>query len=156
MSIRRQSTDTCTLKLSALSSSSASRLSRQHAQSLSSDTISSELAPRSYFTSGIDTVSLISSDVQTVCFFGNLFSEVLLPTPVEPTVRLPENFTAETSRPPTPNFTDYPFRVDGITIYEPQSDPRFNLLTERFINNNNTMTNVKNPNTKAFKILTKS
>ena len=106
--------------------------------------------------SGIDTASLIASDVQTVCFSGNLFSEFLLPTPVEPTVRLPEHFTADYSRPPTPNFTDYPLRVDGITIYEPQSDPRFNLLTERFINNNDTTTNVKNSNSKSFKILTKS
>ena len=27
-------------------------------------------------------------------------------------------------------------RVDGITIYDPQNDPRFSILAERFITNN--------------------
>ena len=49
---RRLSTDTSTLNLSALSSNSALRLVRQHAQSLSSETHSSELIPSPYFTSG--------------------------------------------------------------------------------------------------------
>ena len=30
----------------------------------------------------------------------------------------------------------YPLRVDGITIYDPQNDPRFPILAERFITNN--------------------
>ena len=111
---------------------------RQHAQPHSSETHSSELVPQSYFTSGIDTASLISSDVQTACLSGNLFAEVSVPTPVQPTVRLPEFFTADNSRPPTPIFADYPLRVDGITIYEPRFDPRFTLLAERFIHNNDT------------------
>ena len=39
----------------------------------------------------------MSSDVQTAFLSGNLFSEVLVPTPVQPTVRLSEYFTADTS-----------------------------------------------------------
>ena len=65
-----------------------------------------------------------------------MISEVLVPTPVQPTVRLPECSTAVNSRTPTPNFADYPLRVDGITIYEPRFDPRFTLLAERFIHKN--------------------
>ena len=136
---RRLRTDTSTLNFSALSSSSASRLLRQHAQPQSSETHSSELVPQSYFTSGVDTASLISSDVQTAYLSGNLFSEVLVPTSVQPTVRFPEYFTVDNSRPPAPNFADYPLRVDGITIYEPRYDPRFTLLAERFIHNNDTL-----------------
>ena len=56
-------------------------------------------------------------------------------------MRIPEYFTADHSRPPTPNFTDYPIRVDGNTIYDPQNDPRFPILTERFITNNNSISN---------------
>ena len=73
------------------------------------------------------------SDVQTAYLSGNLFSEVLVPTAVQSTVRLPANFTTDNCRPPTPNFADYPLRVDGITLYEAESDPRFTLLKERFI-----------------------
>ena len=61
---RRLSTDTSTLNLSALSSNSALRLVRQHAQPLSSETHSSELIPSPYFTSGFDTAPLLSSDAQ--------------------------------------------------------------------------------------------
>ena len=60
-------------------------------------------------------------------------------TPVPPHVRLPEYFTSQHSRPPTPNFAFYPIRVDGTTIYEPQSDPRFTILLERFNNTNDTL-----------------
>ena len=76
------------------------------------------------------------SDVQTAFLSGHFFSEVLVPTPAQPRVRLPESFTADNYRPPTPIFADNHLRVDGITIYEPKFDPRFTLLTERFINNN--------------------
>ena len=86
---------------------------RQHAQPLSSDTHSFELAPRSYVTSGIDT----ASDVRTAYLPGNFFSEVLLPTHVASTVRLPEYFTADNASNPTPNFADQ-LRVDRFTIYE--------------------------------------
>ena len=53
----------------------------------------------------------------------------MLPIPVG----IPEYFTSDHSTPLTPNFVDYPIRVDGITIYDPQNDPRFPILTERFI-----------------------
>ena len=134
---RRLSTDTSTLSLSALSSNSALRLVRQHAQPLSSETHSSELIPSSYFTSGFDTASRLSSDAQTAFLSGNLFSEIIIPSPVPAHIRLPEYYTADHSRPPTPNFADYPLRVDGITIYDPQNDPRFPILADRFITNNN-------------------
>ena len=139
---RLSATDSSTLNFSALSSISALRLLRQHSQPLSSESPHpSELVPQSYFTSGVDTASLISSDVQTAYLSGNLFSEVLIPTPVAPHVRIPEYFISDHSRPPTPNFADYPFRVDGTTIYDTQNDPRFPLLTERFISNNNSLSN---------------
>ena len=57
-------------------------------------------------------------------------------------MRIIEYFTADHSRPPTPNFTDYPIRVDGNTIYDPQNDPRFPILTERFITTNNSISNI--------------
>ena len=133
---RRLSTDTSTLNLSALSSNSALGLVRQHAQPLSFETHSSELIPSPYFTSGFDTASLLSSDAQTAFLSGDLFSEVIIPTPVPAHVRLPEYYTADHSTPPTPNFADYPLCVDRITIYDPQNDPRFPILAERFITNN--------------------
>ena len=132
---RRLSTDTSTLNLSALSSNSALRLVRQHAQPLSSETHSSELIPSPHFFSGFETSSLFSSDAQTAFLSGNLFSEVIIHTPVPAQIRLPEYYTADHSRPPTPNFADYPLRVDGITIYDPQNDARFPILAERFIAN---------------------
>ena len=113
------------------------RLVRQHAQPLSSETNSSEYIPSPYFTSGFETASLLSSDAQTAFLSGNLLSEIIIPTPVPAHIRLPEYYTADQSRPPTPNFADYPLRVDGITIYDPQNDPRFPILPERFITNNN-------------------
>ena len=133
---RRLSTDTSTLNLSALSSNSTLRLLRQHAQSLSSETNSSDFIPSPYFTSDFETASLLSSDAQTAFLSGNLFSEVIIPTPVPAHIRIPESYTADQSRPPSPNFADYPLRVDGITIYDPQNDPRFPILAERFITNN--------------------
>ena len=120
---RRLSTDTSTLHLSALSSNSSSRLLRQHAQPLSSETYSSELVPSPYFTSGFDTASLLSSDAQTAFLSGNLFSEVIIPTLVPAHLRPAEYYTVDHSRHPT-NFSDYPLRVDGITIYDPQNDPQ--------------------------------
>ena len=133
---RRLSTDTSTLNLSALSSNSALRLVRQHAQPLSSETNSFEFIPSPSFTYAFETASLLSSDAQTAFLSGNLFSEVIIPTPVPAHIRIPEYYTADQSRPPTPNFADYPLRVDGITIYGPQHDPSFPILAERFITNN--------------------
>ena len=70
---RRLSTDTSTLKFSALSSNSALRLVRQHAQPLSSDTPSSELFQSPYFTTGFETASLLSSNPRTAFLSGDLF-----------------------------------------------------------------------------------
>ena len=69
-------------------------------------------------------------------YLETFFSEVIIPTPVPAHIRLPEYYTADHSRPPTPNFADYPLRVDGITIYDPQNDHRFPILADRFIANN--------------------
>ena len=96
---RRLSTDTSTLNFSALSSNSALRLVRQHAQPLSSDTPSSELFQPPYYTSGIETASLLSSNAQTAFLSGDLFSQVVIPAPVPAHIRLPEYYTAEHSRP---------------------------------------------------------
>ena len=134
---RRLSTDASILNQSALSSNSALRLVRQHAQPLSSETHSSEFIPSPYFTSGFETASLLSCDAQTAFLSGNLFSESIILTPVPAHIRLPEYYTADHSRPPTPTFADYPLRVDGIAIYNPQNDPRLPILAERFIANNN-------------------
>ena len=125
---RRLSTDTSTLNFSALSSNSALRLVRQHAQPLSSDPSSSELFQSPYFTSGFETASLLSSNPQTAFLSGDLFSQVVIPTPVPAHIRLPEYYTAEHSRPPTPNFADYPLRVDGITIYDHKTILDFQFL----------------------------
>ena len=103
---------------------------------MSSETNSSEFIPSPYFTSGYETGSLLSPDAQTAFSSGNLFSEVIIPSSVPAHIRLPENYTADQSRPPTPNFADYPFRVDRITIYDQQNDPRFPILAERFFTNN--------------------
>ena len=100
---------------------------------MSSETNSSEFIPSPSFKSGFETTSLLSSDAQTAFLSGNRFSEVIIPTPVPAHIRLPEYYTADQSTPPTPNFADYPLRVDGITIYGPQNDPRFPILAERFI-----------------------
>ena len=78
----RLSSDTSTLNLSALSSKTALRLARHHAQPLSSGTHSSELVLQSLLTSGVNTTSLLSSDVQTAYLSRNRFSEFLIPTPV--------------------------------------------------------------------------
>ena len=103
---------------------------------MSSETHSSELIPSPYFTSGFETASLLSSDAQTAFLSRNFFSEVIIPTPVPAHIRLPEYYTADHSRPPTHNFADYPFRVDGLTINDPHNEPRFPLPSERFIANN--------------------
>ena len=122
--------------MSSETNSSEFRLVRQHAQPLSSETNSSEFIPSPYFTSGFETASLLSSDAQTAFLSRNLFSEVIKPTPVPAHIRITEYYTADQSRPPTPNFADYPLRVDGITICDPQHNPRFPILAERFITNN--------------------
>ena len=102
---------------------------------MSSETHSSELISSPYFTSGFEIASLLSSDAQTAFLSGNFFSEVIIPTLVPAYIRLPDYYTADHSRPPTHSFADYPLRVDGITIYDPQNDPRYPIRAERFIAN---------------------
>ena len=116
---------------------------------MSSETNSSECIPSPYFTSGFETASLLSSDAQTAFLSGNLFSEVLIPTPVSAHIRLPEYYTADQFRPPTPNFADYPLRVDGITIYVPQNDPQFSILAERFFTKNDLLSQKRKETTKT-------
>ena len=101
---------------------------------MSSETHSSVLIHSPYSTSCFETASLLSSNAQTAFLSGDLFSKAVIPTPVPAHVRLPDYYTAEHSRPP--NFADYPLRVDEITIYDPQNDPRFPVPAERFIANN--------------------
>ena len=113
---------------------------------MSSETHSSELIPSPCFISGFETASVLSSDAPTAFLSGNLFSEVKIPTPVPAHIRLPEYYTADHSRPPTPNFADNPLRVDGITIYDPQNDPRFPILAERFIANNDLLSQKRKKN----------
>ena len=110
------------------------------------ETHSSELIPSPCFTSGFETGSLLSSDAQTAFLSGNFFSEVIIPTPVPEHIRLPEYYTADHSRPPTSSFADYPLRIDGITIYNPQNDPRFPILAERFIVNNDHLSQKRKKN----------
>ena len=134
---RRLSTDTSTLNLSALSSNSTLRLLRQHAQPLSSE----KQIPLTLYLLHILHLVLIPllyfhQTLRLHSFPEIFFSEVIIPTPVPAHIRIPEYYTADQSRPPTPNFADYPLRVDGITIYDPQHDPRFPILAERFITNN--------------------
>ena len=69
----------------------------------------------------------VFSDAQIAFLSGNLFSEVLIHTPVPSHIRLPEFYTAEHSR-PAPNFADYPLRNDSTTIYDPKNDPIFQFL----------------------------
>ena len=65
----------------------------------------------------------------------------MIPTPVPLHIRLPEYYTTEYFRPPTPNFGHYAIRVDGTKTYEPKNDPRFPILTERFITTNDSLSN---------------
>ena len=116
---------------------------------MSSETHSSELIPSPYFTSGFETASLLSSDTQIAFLSGNLFPEVIIPTPVPAHIRLLEYYTADHSRPPTLNFADSPLRVDGITYYDPQNDPRFPIFAERFIANNDLLSHKKRNRTQA-------
>ena len=151
---RRLSTDTSTLICSALSCNSTLRLARQHAQPLSSGTHSSDFDTQSYFTSGLKTASLLLSDAQTAFHSGYFFCEVLIPTPVPAHLGIPEYYTAEHSRPPTPTFADYPIRDDGTTKHNPALVPRFPVLKERFIANNNLLSNKRKKTLKDSKLLT--
>ena len=68
--------------------------------------------------------------------FREIFFQVVIPTTVPALPRILEYYTADHSRPPTPNFADYPIR----------HDPRFPILTERFITNNDVLSNTRKKN----------
>ena len=72
---------------------------------------------------------------------GHLFPEILIHTPAPSHNRLPYYYTEDHSRPPTSNFADYPLRVDGTTIYDPENDPHFPILTKQFITTNDLLSN---------------
>ena len=55
---------------------------------MSSDPSSSELFQSPYFTSGFETASLLSSNPQTAFLSGDLFSQVVIPTPQTPNLEL--------------------------------------------------------------------
>ena len=150
---RRLSTDTSTVNFFCSLKYSALRLARQHAQPLSSETHSSEIDPQSYFTSGLETASFLSSDAQTAFLSGNLFSEVIIPTLVPAHIRISEYYTLKHSRPPTPNFADYLIRVNGTTIDDPSHDAGFPILTERFNANHDLLSN-KRKNTELERLQT--
>ena len=107
---------------------------------MSSETHSSEFIHSPHFISGFETAPLLSSDAQTAFLSGSY--NTLVPAHI----RLPEYYTADHSRPPTPNFADNPLRVDGITIYDPQNDPRFPILAERLIANNDLLSQKRKEN----------
>ena len=59
---------------------------------------------------------------------GNLFSEGIKPTPVPAHIRRPEYYSADHSRPPTPNFAEYPIRVDELLYTIQKTMPVFQFL----------------------------
>ena len=129
---------------SLTSSSTNSRLTRQQAQprsetpSLSSShsTIPSSLSLPFQVTSGFESASLISEDPQTISDSAANFSRVYSPssTRSDSSIQLPEYFP-EFSRPPTPNPHQYPIRVNSQSIRSLNEDPRYTVLSTRYINN---------------------
>ena len=79
----------------------------------------------------------------------------MIPNPVPSYIRIPEYYTADHFRAPTTNVADKPQRVNGITIYDPKNDPRFPILTERFITTNDFLSN-KRKETKLKRLQTSS
>ena len=123
------------------SSSTASRLVRQHAQprsetpSLSSShpTLPSSLSIP--FTSGFETATLISDDPASIADSAANFSQVYSPSSIPSTssIQLPEYFLEEYSRPPTPNPHEYPIRVNRQIVRTLNEDPRYTSVPMRFI-----------------------
>ena len=48
-------------------------------------------------------------------------------------------------------FADYPIRVDGITIHDPKNEPRFPILSERYITKKNDLLSNKRKDTELKK-----
>ena len=138
---------------SLTSSSTNSRLVRQHAQprldtpSLSSSqpTIPSSLSLPFQITSGFETTSLLSEDPITISDSAANFSQVYSPSSItsNSSIQLPEYFLEDFSRPPTPNPHEYPIRVNSRTVRTLNEDPRYTVLPARFINNSSLSTQRK-------------
>ena len=138
---------------SLTSSSTNSRLLRQHAQprsdtsSLSSSqpTIPSSLSLPFQITSGFETASLISEDPATISDTAANFSRVYSPSSIasNSSIQLPEYFLEDFSRPPTPNPHEYPIRVNSKIVRTLNEDPRYTVLPIRFINNSSLSTQRK-------------
>ena len=130
---------------SLTSSSTNSRLFRQHAQprldtsSLSSSqpTIPSSLSLPFQITSGFETASLLSEEPVTISDSAAIFSRVYSPSTIasNSSIQLPEYFLEDFSRPPSPNLHEYPIRVNSKIVRTLNEDPRYTELPARFINN---------------------
>ena len=124
---------------SLTSSSTNSRLLRQHAQpkldtsSLSSSqpTIPSSLSLPFQITSGFETASLLSEDPVTISDSAANFSRVYSPSSIasNSSIQLPEYFLEDFSRPPTPNPHEYPIRVNSKIVRTLNEDPRYTVFT---------------------------
>ena len=140
---------------SLTSSSTNSRLLRQHAQprldasSLSSSqpTIPSSLSLSLPFqiTSGFETASLLSGDPITTSDSAANFSRVYSPSSIasNSSIQLPEKFLEDFSRPPTSNPHEYPIRVNSQIVRTLNEDPRYTVLPVSFINNGSLSTQRK-------------
>ena len=142
------------LELQSLTSSSTnSRLLRQHAQprldtsSLSSSqpTIPSSLSLPFQITSGFETASLLSEDPVTISDRAANFSRVYSPSSIasNSSIQLPEYFLEDFSRPPTPNPHEYPIPVNSKNVRTLNEDPRYTVLPARLINNSSLSTQRK-------------
>ena len=108
---------------SLTSSSTNSKLVRQQAQprsetsSLSSShpTIPSSLSIPFQVTSGFETASLLSEDLQTISDSAANFSRVYSSSSIlsDSSIQLPKYFVDDFSRPPTPNPHEYLIRVNS-------------------------------------------
>ena len=134
---------------SLTSSSTNSRLLRQHAQprletsSLSSSqpTIPSSLSLSFQITSGFETASLLSEDPITISDSAANFSPSSIAS--NSSIQLPEYFLKDFSRPPTPTPHEYPIRVNSKIVRTLHEDPRYTVLPARFINNSSLSTQRK-------------
>ena len=138
---------------SLTSSSTNSRLLRQHAQprldtsSLSSSqpTIPSSLSLPFQITLVFETASLLSEDPITISDSAAKFSRVYSPSSIasNSSIQLPEYFLEDFSTPPTPNPHEYPIRVKSKYVRTLNEDPRYTVLLARYINNSSLSTQRK-------------
>ena len=134
---------------SLTSSSTNSRLLRQHAQprldTPSQPTIPSSLSLPFQITSGFETASLLSEDPATISDSAANFSRVYSPSSIasNSSTQLLEYFLEDFSRPPTPNPDEYPIRVNSKIVRTLNEDPRYTVLPVRFINNSSLSTQRK-------------